>query len=92
MVRPHPVPEIAHRDGDALARLDGRLGKRHDVGIHRHGEYIGYYVVSAGAAAALGLAVVEAEPFWISNVIFLAFVLAAVVTSAVKIVAYRRGF
>ncbi|GAA3006897.1 hypothetical protein [Streptosporangium longisporum] len=69
----------------------GRTDER-DIGIHRHGEYVGYYVVSAGAAAALALAMAEADPFWIANVIFLAFVLAAVVTSVVKIVAYRRGF
>ena len=35
VVRPHRVPEVAHREGDLLAGLDRRLGQRHDVGIHR---------------------------------------------------------
>jgi hypothetical protein len=29
---------VAHREGDLLAGLDGGLGQRHDVGIHRHGD------------------------------------------------------
>jgi hypothetical protein len=39
----------------------------------------------------LGLTMVEAEHFWIAGAIYGGFVLANVVSSAVKLVAYRRG-
>jgi len=38
------------------------------------------------------MALAEFEHFWIANAIFSAFVLAGLTTSAVKLVAYRRGF
>lgn len=62
-----------------------------DTNIHRYGEYVGYYVLVLGALAALGLAMAEFEYFWIANAIFLMFIPAALTTSVVKIVAYRRG-
>ena len=63
-----------------------------DRQITRLGEYVAFYVVSAGAAVPLGLAMAKAPYFWIANALYLAFVLAALVSSVVKIVAYRRGF
>jgi MFS family permease len=63
-----------------------------DRQIYRRGEYAGHAMVLAGAIGALILALVEAEHFWIANTIYLAFVLGAVLSSIVKIVAYRRGF
>ncbi|WP_181312295.1 hypothetical protein [Nocardioides campestrisoli] len=72
---------------DTRARKD-----RRDVEIHRAGEYVGQSFVILGAVAALAMALAEWEPFWIANVIFLGFTLSAVVSSAAKIVAYRRGF
>ncbi|MFD2762840.1 hypothetical protein [Micromonospora eburnea] len=38
------------------------------------------------------MALADRDQFWIANVIYLGFVLSAVVGSAAKIVAYRRGF
>ena len=38
------------------------------------------------------LTLAESDYFWIANAMYLAFVLAAVVGAAVKLVAYRRGF
>jgi hypothetical protein len=38
------------------------------------------------------MALAEWDRFWIANVIYLCFVLSAVVASAAKIFAYRRGF
>jgi hypothetical protein len=38
------------------------------------------------------LALFEARYFWIANVIYLAFVLSAILGSTAKIFAYRRGF
>jgi len=63
-----------------------------DAGIHRYGEVIGYYVFSIGVLGALVLAIAEVAHFWIGNAIYLSFVLAAQISTAVKLVAYRRGF
>ena len=41
---------------------------------------------------ALGLTMLEAEYFWIATALYLAFVVASVVSSAVTIVGYRRGY
>ncbi|MGD2102693.1 MAG: hypothetical protein PVG83_10730 [Acidimicrobiia bacterium] len=62
-----------------------------DREINRRGEFIGGYVLGTGALAALALAMVEVEHFWIANAILLALVLSEVVTGASKIVLYRRG-
>ncbi len=63
-----------------------------DKEINRYGEYVGSFVLYGGGLVALGLALAEFEYFWIANAIFSTFVLAGLTTTAVKIVAYRRGF
>lgn len=63
-----------------------------DKEIYRFGEYIGQSFVVIGGVAALIMAMAELDYFWIANVIYLAFVLSAVLGSIAKIVAYRRGF
>ncbi|MEW9547571.1 hypothetical protein [Nonomuraea sp. NPDC050783] len=69
------------------------LGKkdRRDREIHRYGEYAGQWFLVAGALAALVMAMAELPHFWIANVLYLGFVLSAVLGSTLKIVAYRRG-
>lgn len=69
----------------------GKTDER-DKQINRRGEYVGFYVMSVAATVPLGLAMAEIEQFWIANSLYLAFVLAALASSVVKIVAYRRGF
>jgi protein-S-isoprenylcysteine O-methyltransferase Ste14 len=63
-----------------------------DREIHRRGEFVGFYVMSIAALLPLGLAMAEAEHFWIANTLYLSFVLAALASAVVKIVAYRRGY
>ena len=63
-----------------------------DREIYRFGEYIGHWVLVAGAVAALGMSMARLDYFWIANVIYLAFVASAILASVAKIVAYRRGF
>ncbi|MDO8309244.1 MAG: hypothetical protein Q7V58_12920 [Actinomycetota bacterium] len=63
-----------------------------DKEINRRGEYIGQGFVVVGAVGALLLAMLEADYFWIANVVYLCFVLSAVVSTTAKLVAYRRGF
>ena len=68
----------------------GRKDER-DKQIHRFGEYIGFHVISIGAVVPLGLAMADVDQFWIANALYLAFVLSALASSIVKLVAYRRG-
>ncbi len=51
----------------------------------------GWWLLVAGAAAALLMAMARWDYFWIANVIYLGFVLRAVGGSVLKLVAYRRG-
>jgi len=72
---------------DDIDRKDER-----DEDIGRRGELIGYYVSSVGLVAALALAMLKVDHFWIANAIFLSFMVASAVSSAVKVFIYRRGF
>jgi hypothetical protein len=63
-----------------------------DKEIYRFGEYIGQSFVVIGGVSALLMAMAELDYFWIANVIYLAFVLSAILGSVAKVVAYRRGF
>lgn len=62
-----------------------------DKDINRQGEFIGFYVLSALIGGVLVLTMLEVDHFWLANAIYLAFVVNAVTSSAVKLVAYRRG-
>jgi len=70
---------------------DSRRRDVRDKEIYRFGEHASRWFVVAGAAVALVMAMAKWDYFWIANVIYLGFVLWAVVGSAVKLVAYRRG-
>ncbi len=78
------VAIVSHRD---IEEEDQR-----DREIDRFGEYFGQWPVAVGSMAALGMAMLELNHFWIANVIYLAFVLSTLIGSAAKIIAYRRGF
>lgn len=73
----------------------GRRGEpRTDVrdrDISRLGERVGFWLVIAGALIALVLALIAAAPFWIANAIYLGFVLSALVSAIVRLLAYRGG-
>jgi hypothetical protein len=70
---------------------DAQAADERDRAIGRLGEYVGFYVMSIAAVVPLVLTMREAPYFWIANSLYLAFALAALVSSVVKIVAYRRG-
>jgi hypothetical protein len=63
-----------------------------DRQIGRLGDYVGQSFVVVGAAAAMLMAVVGWERFWIANVIYLCFVLSAVLGNVTKVVVYRGSF
>ncbi|MDX1449843.1 MAG: hypothetical protein R3246_12360 [Acidimicrobiia bacterium] len=75
-------------------------GETHDVDrtderdktIARYAGNIGGIVLGVGMVPALGLAVFEFDHFWIAHAIIGAFFASEVVTTGLKIVAYRRGF
>ncbi|UZX01676.1 hypothetical protein F8G81_02830 [Arthrobacter sp. CDRTa11] len=77
--------------GISAPREAGRKDQR-DREIYRFGEYIGQSFVVIGGVAALLMAMAELDHFWIANVIYLMFVLSAILGAVAKIVAYRRGF
>ena len=62
-----------------------------DRELARRGVVVGWWGVVAGALGALVLALVEADHFWIANVVYLGFVASAVLSSVTTLVAYRRG-
>ena len=62
-----------------------------DREINRYGEYIGGFVLGAGALVVLAMAMFEVEHFWIANVLLVAMVLSEITSAVSKIVLYRRG-
>jgi hypothetical protein len=66
-------------------------GDVRDRDIDRLGERVGSSFVVIGAVGALVLAMLKADWFWIANVVYLCFVLSALLSSITRLVAYRRG-
>ncbi len=62
-----------------------------DKEIDRLGERVGSVFIVIGALGALLLAFVDADTFWIANVIYVCFVLSAILSSVTKLIVYRRG-
>ena len=62
-----------------------------DREIGRFGDAMGQAFVVIGALSAMVLALFDLDGFWIENVIYLCFVLSAILSSIAKIVAYRSG-
>jgi hypothetical protein len=60
-----------------------------DKSISRQGDAAGNALIIAGALGGLILALFEQPHFWIANAIYLGFVLSALVSSVVRIAAYR---
>lgn len=62
-----------------------------DRQVNRFGDKVGLTIGSLASLAGLILALVEADYFWIANVIFLGCTLAGFTGSLAKIYAYRQG-
>ena len=73
------------------SREDGLQVDERDREIGRFGDHVGQSFIAIGGVSAMALAMVEAAHFWIANVLYLCFVLSAVLGSLAKIAAYRRG-
>ncbi len=68
------------------SRADAR-----DRDIARFAEHASRWCIVGGAAVGCFMAFSRWDYFWIANVIYLGFVLWAVVGSVLRLVAYRRG-
>lgn len=69
-----------------------RLKDDRDREIGRLGDHTGQSFVVIGGVTAMLMAMAGWDGFWIANVIYLCFVLSAVLGSVTKIFAYRRTF
>jgi drug/metabolite transporter (DMT)-like permease len=69
-----------------------RVKDQRDREIGRLGGYMGQSFVVIGAVAAMLMAMADWDGFWIANVIYLCFVLSAVLGGIAKVFAYRRDF
>ena len=72
--------------GERSFRSDQR-----DREISAFGTRMGQAWMVIGALAALLMALAEWDWFWIANVIYFGFILAAIFEGVAKVVAYRRG-
>ncbi len=62
-----------------------------DRDIGRFGEYVAGTLLAIGMVVPFGLALIEADHFWIANAIYVVFATSSFVGTVVKLVAYRRG-
>ncbi|MFI5958119.1 hypothetical protein [Cryptosporangium sp. NPDC051539] len=63
-----------------------------DREITRLGEYVGQSFVVIGGVAAMLMAIADWDRFWIANVVYLCFVLSAVLGGVTKVIVYRTPF
>ncbi len=63
-----------------------------DASIDARGDRAAFYVSSVLMVGVLALAMLEVAHFWIANGLFAAFVAGGLMSSGVKLAAYRRGF
>lgn len=76
---------------EIIYRSDSYKADVRDRDINRLGEYVGGILLGVAMIVPFALALAEVEHFWIANAIYVAFALSAFVSTAVKLVAYRRG-
>lgn len=73
-------------------RRDSMLPDERDRQVDRFGSRIGYTLGGLVSGAALILAMVEIDHFWIANTLYLGCFLTGFLGALAKIVAYRRGY
>jgi drug/metabolite transporter (DMT)-like permease len=76
---------------EIVYRSDSYKEDVRDKEIGRFGEYVAGILLGVGMIVPFGLAIVEAEHFWIANAMYAAFAFSAFVGTVVRLVAYRRG-
>lgn len=85
---------IVHSLGRGIAAnaalSESRVDDR-DRQVSRSGDAFSFFIFSALAAVPLVLGLAGASAFWLTNALFLAFSVAAIVNVAIKAVLYRKG-
>ncbi|GAA1008103.1 hypothetical protein Aple_045130 [Acrocarpospora pleiomorpha] len=76
---------------NALDRQASLMKDERDREIGRLGDHVGQSFVVIGGVAAMLMAIAEWEHFWIANVVYLCFVLSAVLGNVTKVIVYRRS-
>ena len=76
----------------ARDRETGKASDQRDREIRWFGDRIGQAFLVLGGVAGLLLAMLDADPFWIGNALFLGFFLSAFIGGSARLIAYRRGF
>jgi hypothetical protein len=76
----------------AIVSPDQDKSDQRDKDIDRRGEYVGGTVLAVAMIVPFGLAMGDIASFWIANTMYLAFVVAAICGTTVKLVLYHRGF
>ncbi|WP_282948810.1 hypothetical protein [Cellulomonas endometrii] len=76
----------------AAARGERASQDERERQIDRLGEHVGQGFLVLGGVGGLALALADADTFWIANVLYLGFVLSAVLSATARLVAFRRGF
>lgn len=78
--------------GIVIGMAGSRRVDQRDKEIGWFGSRIGNMMIVLGGVGALILCFMDASQVYVANVLYLGFVLAAILQSAAKLVAYRRGF
>ena len=74
-----------------VSHQDDHKKDQRDREIYRFAEYVGQAFIVIGGVSVLLMAMYKFDYFWIANVIYLGFVLSAILSSIAKIMMYRRG-
>ena len=74
-----------------ISDRDGHKKDLRDREIDRFSAFIGQAFIVIGGVSALYMAMYKVDYFWIANVLYLGFVLFAVLSSIAKIMMYRGG-
>ncbi|MEV4456414.1 hypothetical protein [Microbispora sp. NPDC049633] len=86
------VASILAEIGMAIVNPRGsRVVDARDKEIGRFGDHTGQAFVAIGALAAMLMAMAGWDRFWIANVVYLCFILSAVIGGITKIILYRRS-
>lgn len=78
--------------GEMARPGDSHQADVRDRDIGRLGEYFSGTLLGIGMVIPFALTLAEFDHFWIGNAMYAAFASSALVGTAVKLVAYRRGF
>ena len=77
---------------EILTPSDSYKADARDKAISRRGGYVNGMIIAIGMVGPLLLTIADFDNFWVANAIYAVFIVAALISSVVQIVAYRRGF